>query len=252
MNSTGSRIIGTREDISCDGVHDFFEQRANRMLKHKYNYVLYLDSSPEIAIQRDQQAKQLVEKQLRVEADMKVLDIGCGLGRWGEFFCPKGTYYVGIDGCAKMIEMAHENLAAYDKKQLVVGDAQELARTTAAIGIQAYDIIFLYGILMYLNDETVKDVLTVIGNLCHHGTQVCFIESMSVESRLTLKEIFPEEMGQKYSAIYRTPGEFKEMMLAAFDGKLSLAYDEWLEFPDGLQKKHEHVTMDHCLIWDTV
>lgn len=126
--TAGNRIIGRKEDISYDSVAQFFEQRGNRRLKHKYNYVIYLDDSPEVAIQRDKQVKELLGQKLNIERGMTVLDIGCGIGRWGEWFCPKGVCYVGIDGNAKMIERAEENLAAYDNKRLFVCDVRDVNR----------------------------------------------------------------------------------------------------------------------------
>lgn len=105
---------------------------------------------------------------------------------------------------------------------------------------------------MYLNDNDVKNLLKTIRTVCSTTAQVCFIESMSETERLTLKDIYSEELHQKYSAIYRTVGEFKQMMSEAFEGKLVLASDEVMDFADGMQKKREHVTMEHCMIWKAV
>lgn len=250
--NTGSRIIGTKEEISYDSVAEFFEQRGNRQFKHKYNYVLYLDDTPEVAIQRDKAVKELLGQKLRIEAGMTVLDLGCGIGRWGEWFCPKGVWYVGIDGNAKMIERAKGNLAAHNNKQLFVcdvRDTQGLLDVVRGGGNTTYDIMLVYGLLMYLNDDAVKGVLSAIGRLCNERSQVCFVESMSNDERLTLKDIYSSELKQTYSAIYRTVAEFKQFMTEAFVGKLSLASDNLLDFADGMQKKREHVTMEHCMVW---
>lgn len=242
---TGERIVGKNEDISYRSVAEFFEQRGNNKLKHKYNYVIYLDNSPDVAVLRDKQAKKLVGEKLHVSPGMTVLDIGCGIGRWGEWFCPQGVYYVGIDGSAKMIERAQENLATYEKKQLIVGDAREIQKIWSG----NCDIVFVYGVLMYLNDNDVMTLLKGICDICDKNAQVCFIESMSEKTRLTLKDIYSEELKQNYSAIYRSVDEFKQMMSEAFSGKLTLACDEVLDFADGMQKKREHVTMEHCMVW---
>lgn len=132
--NTGERIVGKNEDISYQSVEEFFEQRGNNHLKHKYNYVIYLDDSPEVAMLRDKQAKQLVGEKLHVEEGMTVLDIGCGIGRWGEWFCPQGVSYIGIDGSPKMIERAQDNLAAFDKKELIAGDARNLYNICEHLG----------------------------------------------------------------------------------------------------------------------
>ena len=74
---------------------------------------------------------------------------------------------------------------------------------------------------------------------------------MAEGERLTLKDIFSEELKQYYSAIYRTVDEFKTIMSDAFGNRLNLKLDELMDFSDGLQKKREHITLEHCVIWES-
>ena len=249
-----SRIVGGKEDISYNSVELFFKQRSNSNLKHKYNYVMYLDDYPEIAIQRDIQAKAKVESLLTIQEGMSVLDLGCGVGRWGELFCKKGTNYVGIDVSEKMIIRAKENLRAYDNKKFLVGNLCEIRNffQSNSFKVQTkFDIIFICGVLMYLNDNDVITILQMLPDLMKTGGNICLIESMAERERLTLKDIFSEELKQYYSAIYRTVDEFKTIMSNAFGNRLNLKLDELLDFSDGLQKKREHITMEHCVIWES-
>ena len=245
------RILGKKEDISYSSVEDFFEERGNSNLKHKYNYVLYLDDTPEIALQRDKQAKEKIERFLDIRKNMSVLDLGCGVGRWGELFCPKVAHYIGIDGSTKMIERAKENLSKFNNKELIVGNLREIENEIVAIHDEnwQYDIVFISGVLMYLNDSEVIAVLKQLPALVNNGGQVCLIESMSQNTRLTLKDIYSEELKQNYSAIYRTEEEFLQMMKDAFGDKLMLERNVLMDFSDGMQRKREHVTLEHCVIW---
>ena len=245
------RILGKKEDISYSSVEDFFEERGNSNLKHKYNYVLYLDDTPEIALQRDKQAKEKIERFLDIRKNMSVLDLGCGVGRWGELFCPKVAHYIGIDGSTKMIERAKENLSKFKNKELIVGNLREIENEIVAIHDEnwQYDIVFICGVLMYLNDSEVIAVLKQLPALVNNGGQVCLIESMSQNTRLTLKDIYSEELKQNYSAIYRTEEEFLQMMKDAFGDKLMLERNVLMDFSDGMQRKREHVTLEHCVIW---
>ena len=65
---------------------------------------------------------------------------------------------------------------------------------------------------MYLNDDDVIAVLKTINQITEPNGQICFIESMSDKERLTLKDIYSEELKQNYSAIYRSVDEFISMM----------------------------------------
>ena len=245
------RILGKKEDISYSSVEDFFEERGNSNLKHKYNYVLYLDDTPEIALQRDKQAKEKIERFLDIRKNMSVLDLGCGVGRWGELFCPKVAHYTGIDGSTKMIKRAKENLSKFNNKELIVGNLREIENEFVAIHDEnrKYDIVFICGVLMYLNDSEVIAVLKQLPELINNSGQVCLIESMSQNTRLTLKDIYSEELKQNYSAIYRTEEEFLQMMRDAFGDKLMLERNVLMDFSDGMQRKREHVTLEHCVIW---
>lgn len=247
----GERILGEKAEVSYDRIDAFFDERSNNdSMKHKYNYVMYLDDTPEVAIERDRQCKEKVKSLLRIESGMRVFDVGCGVGRWGELFCKEGCNYVGVDGSPKMIERAKDNLYDYNNKELFVGKVQELEAVLNENHIDGtFDIIIMSGVLMYINDEDVRTILKSFTNLIHEGSQICIIESMSNDERLTLKDIYSEELKQRYSAIYRSVDEFMEMMGTAFADKLENKCNYVLDFSDGLQKRREHVTMEHCVIW---
>ncbi len=248
-----SRIIGGKEDISYNSVDEFFEQRGQSNLQHKYNYVLYLDEHPEVAIERDKQSKAKIESLLNIQKGMSVLDLGCGVGRWGEFFCSKGATYVGIDGSAKMIQRAEENLKNFDNKMLLVGNLREVQSVLHSVTVknqQKFDIIFISGVLMYLNDADVAAILRALPALLKNGGHICLIESMAEGERLTLKDIYSEDLKQNYSAIYRTDKEFQILLAEAFGKALHQKTDELMNFSDGLQKKRKHVTVEHCVIWE--
>ena len=46
---------------------------------------------------------------LRIEKK-RILEVGCGVGRWGKFMIGKGACYTGVDISPKMIEIARKNV----------------------------------------------------------------------------------------------------------------------------------------------
>ena len=113
------RVLHDRVELSYGDVKKFFDERGeNDALKNKYNYVLFQDQEPELAIRRDAQEKEKIGALLSLSRPLRVLDIGCGIGRWGEYLLEQGAYYVGIDGSEKMIERAEMNLKQYASKKL--------------------------------------------------------------------------------------------------------------------------------------
>lgn len=79
------RVYGKKVDIDYGDTLDFFENRGDgKELGSKYNYVLFQDDTPEIAVERDRQEKEKICSVLDWGSGGTVLDIGCGIGRWGE------------------------------------------------------------------------------------------------------------------------------------------------------------------------
>ena len=93
------------------------------------------------------------------------------------------------------------------------------------------------------------EILIDICRFSHSNSQLCFIESMSEKERLTLKEIYSDELSQSYSAIYRNSDEFLNIMHEAFDKSFRLVCDDIMHFDDGRQKEREHVTLEHFVVW---
>ena len=60
-----SRLKGSRVDIDYQDTLNFFNGRGNgKPLKHKYNYVLFQDDNPELAVERDLYEKKKILSQL--------------------------------------------------------------------------------------------------------------------------------------------------------------------------------------------
>ena len=244
----GDRITGSRVDLDYKDVQRFFDTRGeNKQLGSKYNYVLYQDDCPELAVKRDLQEKEKISQMLSLECGQRVLDIGCGIGRWGEYLLEKGLYYVGIDGSPEMIERACENLKDYVEKKLIVGVFQEFLDRLREQGEEMpFDKVFVNGVFMYLNDKDYVQALKDIHSVCAGHCELYIKESMGVEGRLTLNQIYSESLTQDYSAIYRSIEEYRESLKREFAGDFRMVAEGQL-FADDLTNRKE--TTDYYFIW---
>lgn len=89
---------------------------------------------------------------------LKVLDLGCGNGRFGLFLAqnlsPK-IHYTGLDNNAYLLERAAETLSAANiPHELAEADLLELSLPPAA-----YDLIVLFGVLHHIPAETNRRAL---------------------------------------------------------------------------------------------
>jgi SAM-dependent methyltransferase len=78
----------------------------------------------------------------------RVLDVGCGSGRIGEFVLDAGaSHYVGIDFSEPMVEMARERLGRFgERAELITGDF-------LAVSLEgSFDVVLALGVFDYLPD----------------------------------------------------------------------------------------------------
>ena len=74
-----------------------------------------------------------------------------------------------------------------------------------------FDIIFIAGVLIYLNDEDISQMIKEINKIASKDKIIYIRETISVmDTRLTLKDFYSEDLDADYNAIYRTKDELLE------------------------------------------
>jgi SAM-dependent methyltransferase len=92
--------------------------------------------------------RQLAADTVRGYANPRVLDVGCGSGRIGEFVLEAGAaHYVGVDFSEPMIEMARARLERFAPRvELILDDFLNASLTGA------FDVVLALGLFDYLPD----------------------------------------------------------------------------------------------------
>lgn len=209
------RIYGEKCDISYDKTLEFFENRGNhKKLKHKYNYVLFQDDSPELAVERDRFEKKKIGGLLHWQQGNTVMDIGCGVGRWGEEVLERGLTYIGIDFSGQQLKVAEENLSQFSKPYLLFQDSFQNARTSLHehTDYRTVDKLFINGVMMYINDDDLEQGLKDIYSICSPQCEIYIKESMAIDERLTLSDFYSESLSQDYTVIYRSIADYKQLI----------------------------------------
>ena len=243
------RVYGEKVDIDYGSTLDFFENRGDgKEFGSKYNYVLFQDDAPEIAVERDRQEKEKICSVLDWEGGGTVLDIGCGIGRWGEAVLEKGWKYTGIDYSSKLLGVAEENLKGYGSmKTLLHGRFQEFKETLLKEGIEGkFQKIFINGVMMYINDADLEKGLVDVLEACGDKCQVYLKESMASCERLTLDRFHSGSLSQDYTAIYRGITEYKGLVGRHFVQNGFAIKEEGALFEEGLRNRKE--TLDYYFI----
>lgn len=198
------RLYNEEVDIDHDKIKSFFDKRGKEADK---NSILSstMFTEKEKAEKRDLMEKKLFLKNIAIESDSKILDIGCGVGRWAELFTPENTY-LGLDYSKELLNLAKNNNTAENSYfQLMSADNIDIDQLIVK---PPFDLIIITGLLIYINDDQLEKVFSSINKLSKENTILYLREPVATKERLTLKEFYSEELEENYSAIYRTEEEY--------------------------------------------
>ena len=202
-----SRLYGEKEDIDSNDVKNFFSERANRDLESDLSIVLFQDK--ENSEQRHIEEKKLFYEHIDIEGK-KVLEVGCGIGRWAEALHGKCDSFLGIDYTEDLIEIAKKSYD-FDDCKFQVMSATDIKADELLIE-PPFDVIIFSGVLMYINDDDIKLVFNELNKIGADDKKLFIMEPVSrMGSRLTLKDFYSEGLDADYSAIYRTEEEYMEL-----------------------------------------
>lgn len=202
-----SRSYGDKEDINSDKVKDFFNKRANKEFDSDLSIVLFQDK--ENSEQRHEEEKKLLFENIDISGK-KVIEIGCGIGRWAEALHDKCDSFLGIDFSQDLIEIAN-NSQNYENCKFQVMSATDIKVDELLIK-PPFDVIIFSGVLMYINDEDIQIIMDEINKIGANDKKIFVMEPIScLETRLTLKDFYSEGLESDYNAIYRTENEYVEV-----------------------------------------
>jgi len=203
---------GQKTRIKKEAVANFFNQRAEKInTLGSIQAVIYQDKQPELAESRNIAEKKRLLPLLHLTGKQRVLDVGCGTGRWAKDLLPISAWYHGIDSCEGLISHAQESFSTVGHARFTTMDA-DCFSLEALAEAQPFDRVLCAGVLIYLNDEEVEAALQCMANTLASAGLILFREPFGIEKRLTLHEHYSNDMDQTYNAIYRTRSELELML----------------------------------------
>ena len=216
-NEDNTRVKG--KILEINGTRDFFEHRTDRILPHRYNYVTYQDSNPVLALERDAFEKNKISKYFTINSDTSVLDIGCGVARWGDYFSEylQNGKYVGVDFSESILDIAKRQYEGDERFLFARKSFQHIDYVFEDNSFpDKYDIVLINGVLMYINDKDIARCLKSVRKVLNDEGIIYIKESIGVNDRFTLNHFFSKEMDSEYSAIYRSIVQYQNVFDEVF------------------------------------
>lgn len=235
------RIRDEVVDLDQGQVRDFFEKRGKRIDPcAPVTSVLYQDKNPEIAALRDAYESRKIKALLSLHGHERVLDVGCGIGRWAEHLGAGVAGGVGLDVASSLVEFARSRTLAVPWAFETMSADQISRDQLASLGFSApFDLAIVSGVCIYLNDEMLARALRGIAEVTRAGSVVYVREPVAREGRLTLKAYWSKELGDTYNAIYRSREEYAARFEDTFAGTARTLYEGPMYDDDRLNNRSE-------------
>ena len=200
-----TRVYTDKIEIDNNSTKEFWENRANN-INNLQTVLLGSDKTGIEQNTRNEHEKLIVESIIKQIQNPRILDIGCGIGRWAENLINQFDSYTGVDFSEGFINFASEKFANYSNIKFYNSSILNLDKE---ILNSKFNFIICTGVLMYINDSNIFDILKAFRRVTPE--YVYIQESISLmDARLTLNKFESKDLQTNYNAIYRTKQEYEE------------------------------------------
>lgn len=200
-----TRVYTDKIEIDNNSTKEFWENRANN-INNLQTVLLGSDKTGIEQNTRNEHEKLIVESVVKQIQNPRILDIGCGIGRWAENLINQFDYYVGVDFSEGFIDYASQKFSDNKNIKFCNNSILELDDTILSSN---FNFIICTGVLMYVNDSNIFDILKAFRRVTPE--YVYIQESISLmDARLTLNKFESKDLQTNYNAIYRTKQEYEE------------------------------------------
>lgn len=200
-----TRVYTDKIEIDNNSTKEFWENRANN-INNLQTVLLGSDKTGIEQNTRNEHEKLIVESIVKQIQNPRILDIGCGIGRWAENLINQFDSYTGVDFSEGFIDYASKKFSDNKNVKFCNNSILELDDTILSSN---FNFIICTGVLMYINDSNIFDIFKAFRRVTPE--YVYIQESISLmDVRLTLNKFESKDLQTNYNAIYRTKQEYEE------------------------------------------
>lgn len=223
------RIYGENVPINAELVKNFYNKRAELVTELGWGVTSLGDEDPTIAARAYDYDRDILFPKLDIGPATRVLELGCGMGRWAEIILPHCGNYCGVDFSEEMLKIAEQICSKYSEHSALFHmPISEAVEKDVQFYGGAFHCVLLSGVCIYINDLELKPIFERIPDLCQEHCTICVKETTAIESRLTLNEFPSEALHSNYNAIYRTTGEYTALFQPLLKAGFSISEQYFL------------------------
>lgn len=205
MDTIEHRIYGKTVEICGNEVKAFWARRAALSGETKSTLLGNHGNGDLSKMQNNRD--NAVFRECLGEKKQRIIEFGCGNGRWGELLKDIVEQYSGIDFTPEFIEQARNLFAGDGRFRFSVGSLTGLPMDFIRAGAP-FTVGICAGCVMYLNDDEAKAFYRDVASL---PISALFLKetASTMEKRLTLVDFPSKELRADYNVVYRMPSEYE-------------------------------------------
>jgi 2-polyprenyl-3-methyl-5-hydroxy-6-metoxy-1,4-benzoquinol methylase len=209
----------------CGASSIYWEQRARRFADRGAGLAAVCSyGMPEFYNRAIQFSQRLaLRRWLRVQPGTRVLDVGCGVGRWSRPLAARGAMVSGVDLSPTMIRIARQRALAEgiaDRCQFIAGDLAQLQLA------QQFDLVLGVTVLQHILDPPrLRDAIENLAAALKPGGQMVLLEAAPLQAnRRCDSAIFTARRRQIYLDLFAASG----LELRSLSGVDPAPFRSWL------------------------
>ncbi len=207
-------------------IKKFWENRAQALESVTFEGVANLEEDPEnVKLKIKDETKKVFDWLPEIKGK-RIVDLGAGVGQWTFRFSDRDAELVtAVEFTESLSNIGIKEAERRNCKnvEFVVSPAEKYSAE------EKYDIIFISGLFVYLNDDQADILINNIPSLCHQNTIILLRDGTGLDGRHEINDQFSDHLQSNYSATYRTREQYKLLFEKA---GFSLIRDENM-FPEG-------------------
>lgn len=182
-------------------IKQFWEARGEKFGKLSFESVANLEEDSnnlEIKI-RDEQDKVF---NWFNPLGLTILDLAAGIGQWAFRFQERGALAVdAVDFSKSFVDIgkAEAKKRKISEVNFIHSSAQNFEPK------KTYDVIFISGLFVYLEDENANKVIQIISSCLNKNGKIILRDGTSLKDEHKLNNIYSDHLKEYYSAFYRSP-----------------------------------------------
>lgn len=194
--------------IDLSKVKNFWDAQAKKAKFLDLERISNLEENDELHHQKIDLEQKKIMNIIKLDKNSLVLDLGAGVGTWSRLFSKQAKKVVSVEYSKDISELAVAKITFEGIKNIdfVTMPAQNY------LSEEKFDVIFISGLLIYLNDKECETLIKNCAGQLRQGGQLILRDGTSINDKdYLINDEFSKGLGLNYSAYYRTSKKYISM-----------------------------------------